>query len=71
MSSFPIFKGKPKAIYFQAIADKIKSKSADGKASLLSLASRVQLVMSVIHSMLVYSISIYSWPISLLKDVER
>jgi hypothetical protein len=67
----PIFKGKPKAIYFQPIADKIKSKLAAWKASLLSIAGRVQLVKSVIHSMLIYSISIYSWPISLLKEVER
>jgi hypothetical protein len=31
----------------------------------------VQLVRSVIQSMLTYSISIYSWPSSLLKDLEK
>jgi hypothetical protein len=67
----PIFKGKPKSIYLQPIADKIKSKLAAWKASLLSIAGRVQLVKSVIHSMLIHSISIYSWPTSLLKDLER
>jgi hypothetical protein len=67
----PIFKGKPKSIYLQPIADKIKSKLAAWKASLLSIAGRVQLVKSVIQSMLIYSITIYSWPISLLKDLER
>jgi hypothetical protein len=41
------------------------------KASLLSIAGRVQLVRSVVQSMLIYSISIYSWPESLLKDIEK
>jgi hypothetical protein len=67
----PIFKGKPKVSYLQPVADKIKAKLASWKASLLSIAGRVQLVKSVIQSMLVYSISIYSWPMSLLKDLER
>ncbi|XP_058783502.1 uncharacterized protein LOC131658194 [Vicia villosa] len=66
----PIFKGRPKAIYFQPLADKIKAKLAAWKASLLSIAGRVQLVMSVIQSMTVYSIMVYSWPISLIKIIE-
>ncbi|MCI18878.1 RNA-directed DNA polymerase (Reverse transcriptase), partial [Trifolium medium] len=40
----PIFKGKPKAIHLMPIADRIKSKLAAWKASLLSIAGRVQLV---------------------------
>jgi hypothetical protein len=67
----PIFKGKPRVAYLQPVADKIKAKLASWKASLLSIAGRVQLVKSVIQGMLVYSISIYSWPISLLKGLER
>jgi hypothetical protein len=66
----PIFKGKPKARYFYSIADKIKAKLSAWKASLLSIAGRVQLVKSVIQSMLIYSVSIYSWPVSLLKSIE-
>ncbi|CAJ2672049.1 unnamed protein product [Trifolium pratense] len=50
----PIFKGKPKASYLQPIADKIKLKLSAWKASLLSIAGRVQLVRSVIQSMLTY-----------------
>ncbi|MCH88157.1 RNA-directed DNA polymerase (Reverse transcriptase), partial [Trifolium medium] len=38
----PIFKGKPKAIYFQPLVDKIKTKLASWKASLLSYAGRVE-----------------------------
>jgi mannosylglycoprotein endo-beta-mannosidase len=67
----PIFKGKPKASHLQSIADKIKLKLSAWKASLLSIAGRVQLIKSVIQSMLTYSISLYSWPISLLKDLEK
>jgi hypothetical protein len=41
------------------------------KASLLTMAGRVQLVKAVIQSMMIYSITLYSWPISLIKEVER
>ena len=67
----PIFKGKPKEIHLQPIADKIKLKLSTWKASLLSMAGRVQLVKSVIQVMLIHTISIYSWPVSLLNDLEK
>jgi len=67
----PIFRGKLKAIYLSPIAYKIKSKLAAWKASLLSIARRVQLVKSVIQGMLIHSISVYSWPKSLLNDLEK
>ncbi|PNY03176.1 ribonuclease H [Trifolium pratense] len=67
----PIFKGRPRVAYLQPVADKIKAKLAAWKASLLSIAGRIQLVKSVIQSMLIYSISIYAWPVSLLRDLER
>jgi len=67
----PIFKGKPKVSHLQPVADKIKAKLSAWKASLLSMAGRVQLVRSIIQSMLIYSISIYSWPMSLIKEVEK
>lgn len=67
----PIFKGKPKTCHLQPIADRIKLKLSKWKAGLLSMAGRVQLVQSVIQSMLIYSISIYAWLTSLLKDLEK
>jgi ribonuclease HI len=67
----PIFRGKPKAVYFQPIVDKVKLKLASWKASLLTYAGRIQLVKSVIQSMLIYSITTYSWPVSLIKELER
>jgi hypothetical protein len=67
----PIFKGKPKKCHLQPLADKVKSKLSAWKASFLSMAGRMQLIKSVIHGMLMHSISVYSWPSSLIKDIER
>lgn len=67
----PIFKGKPKTVHFQSLVDRIKLKLSAWKASLLSIAGRVQLVKSVIQSMLLHCISIYSFPVKLIKDIER
>jgi hypothetical protein len=57
----PIFKGRPKTIPLQPIADKIKQKLSAWKAYLLSIAGRVQLVQEVIHNMITYCIYLYSW----------
>ena len=67
----PIFKGKPKAAHFQFIVDRITIKLTAWKASLLSIVGRAQLVKSVIHGMLLHTILIYSWPSSLIKEIER
>ena len=67
----PIFKGKPKACYLQPITDKVKSKLSALKTSLLSIAGRVQLVKSVVTSMLTHTFAIHFWLVSLLRDMER
>jgi ribonuclease HI len=67
----PIFKGKPKKCHLQPIADKIKAKLSSWKAYFLSMAGRMQLIKSVIQGMMMYSISVYSWPSSLIKDLEK
>jgi hypothetical protein len=51
--------------------DKIKIKLASWKVFLLSYVGRCQLIKSVVQSMLIYSISIYSWPESLIKELEK
>nr|ABN09154.1 RNA-directed DNA polymerase (Reverse transcriptase) [Medicago truncatula] len=66
----PIFKGKPKARFLQPIVDKIKTKLSNWKASILSIAGRVQLIKSVAQSMLIHTITIYDWPSFLLKELE-
>ncbi|XP_058742332.1 uncharacterized protein LOC131614798 [Vicia villosa] len=67
----PIFKGKPRAAFLQPLADKIITKLSSWKGSLLSFAGRVELVKSTIQGMLTHSMSIYSWPISLIRRIEK
>lgn len=55
----PIFKGKPKGIYFQFIVDGIKVKIATWKGTMLTIMGRVQLIKSNIHGMLVYCFHVY------------
>jgi hypothetical protein len=57
----PIFKGRLKVAYFQPIADKVRNKMSAWKASLLSMAGRIQLIKSVITSMLIWSGDIAKW----------
>lgn len=54
----PIFKGRPKTIHFQPMVDKIKINLAAWKASLLTFASRLKLLKSVVYKMLIHSITI-------------
>ncbi|XP_019447270.1 PREDICTED: uncharacterized protein LOC109350495 [Lupinus angustifolius] len=67
----PIFLGKPRRIHLQRIADKITNKLATWKGMLLSIMGRIELVRSVIQSMLLYSFKIYAWPTSLLKHIDN
>ncbi|XP_019438960.1 PREDICTED: uncharacterized protein LOC109344661 [Lupinus angustifolius] len=67
----PIFLGKPRRIHLQRIVDKIINKLATWKGVLLSIRGRIELVRSVIQSMLLYSFNIYAWPSSLLKHIEN
>jgi len=67
----PIFKGNPKKIKFQPMDDKVKLKLAEWKAYLLSIPGKVQLVKSMIQSMLIQTINVYSWAVSLLREIER
>lgn len=55
---------------FQFIADRIRIKLVAWKAILFSIAGRVQLVKSVIQSMLVHCISIHNWPASIIKIMK-
>ncbi|KAI5384612.1 hypothetical protein KIW84_071568 [Lathyrus oleraceus] len=67
----PIFRGKPKSKHLSPIVDSIKNQLSAWKTSLISIAGRVQLVKSVIQSLLLYSILIYSSHIGHLKQVEK
>ncbi|CAL0306454.1 unnamed protein product [Lupinus luteus] len=66
----PLFKGRPKKLYLQPIADRILRKLASWKGSSLSIMGRVELVKSIIQSMLLYSFHIYKWPKQLLRSLD-
>lgn len=63
----PIFQGKPTKALLQPIIDKLISRLATWKGSLLSLMGRVQLVKTVITGMLLHSFLVYAWPTRLQK----
>lgn len=66
----PIFKCKPQASFLLPIADIILLKLASWKGSLLSFVGRVELVKFLIQSMLFHSMTVYAWPVSLLRYIE-
>ncbi|KAF1892117.1 hypothetical protein Lal_00036473 [Lupinus albus] len=66
----PLFKGKPGRIHLQPIVDRIIAKLATWKGLSLSIMGMVELVKSVIHSMLAFSFHIYAWPASLIKILD-
>lgn len=66
-----MFKGKPKACHFQFLVDRIKSKLSALSASLLSMSGILILVKTVIHSLLIHYLLVYSWLSYLLKYIER
>ncbi|KAI5415123.1 hypothetical protein KIW84_040542 [Lathyrus oleraceus] len=53
------------------MVDKIKIKQAAWKVSLLNFAGRLQLLKSVVYGMLINSITIYAWPLSLIKELNK
>ncbi|XP_019459917.1 PREDICTED: uncharacterized protein LOC109359677 [Lupinus angustifolius] len=67
----PLFKGKPRRIHLQPIADRIVNKLTKWKGSFLSIMGRVELVKTIIHSMMLYSFQVYTWPAQLLKHMDN
>ncbi|XP_057803256.1 uncharacterized protein LOC131018559 [Salvia miltiorrhiza] len=66
-----IFAGAIKAIYLRAIHDRILLKFARWKGMHLSMARRICLVKSVIHSSITHSMMVYHWPKTLLKELDH
>lgn len=67
----PIFKGRPRSKFLQPLADKVILKLASWKGYLLCFAWRVELVKSSIQSMLIHSMSVYVWHVSLLRHIKK
>ncbi|XP_058757090.1 uncharacterized protein LOC131630322 [Vicia villosa] len=57
------------AKYLLPNADKIILKFASWKSALLYFAGRVELVKSLIQSMVIHSMSIYDWPVSYMSVI--
>lgn len=56
----PIFRGKPRRIYCQGIANKVVNKLASWKGGLLSIMGRVKFVQSIIHGIVLYTFQAYA-----------
>ncbi|KAL6146659.1 hypothetical protein ACLB2K_057337 [Fragaria x ananassa] len=67
----PIFVGRPKRIFFQVLADRIRNVMSNWRGKSLSMAGRVTLVNSVVVSMLSHSFMIYAWPKTVLQQVRN
>lgn len=67
----PLFIGKPRRVHLQPIADTILNKLTTWKGACLSIMGRVELVKSIIQSMLVYTFHIYKWPSQLLNLIDK
>lgn len=66
-----LFKGKPRRIHLQGIADSILPKFDRWRAKHLFMAGRVCLVNSVISASFIHSFMVYKWPSSLIKFMEK
>ncbi|XP_042483246.1 uncharacterized protein LOC122063610 [Macadamia integrifolia] len=66
-----IFKGAVKKDRMLPLMDKIKPRLQGWQGKLLSMAGRAELIWSVISGMPIHNFSIYWWPESVIKTVER
>ncbi|XP_042521331.1 uncharacterized protein LOC122094799 [Macadamia integrifolia] len=66
-----IFQSRVKREPLFPVMDKIKAKLAGWKGKLLSMAGRVELVKSVISGMPLHNFSIYWWPATMIKCLEK
>lgn len=67
----PIFKGRPKSIHFESIVDKTRIQLASWKAIVVSMTRSGLSIKNVIQGMVMHTIMVYSWPNSLLKDIQK
>ncbi|KAF6150994.1 hypothetical protein GIB67_016472 [Kingdonia uniflora] len=67
----PLVQGRVTWTLLRLLVDKIKRRASGWAGSMLSLQGRVVLVRSVLSSISIYSMGIYKWPASLIKEGER
>ncbi|KAM2653782.1 hypothetical protein EV2_025374 [Malus domestica] len=67
----PHFRGRPKRVYFQSLADRVRQRMSQWQGLSLSMAGRVALIKSVVISMLSHGFSVYRWPSTVLVQVRN
>ena len=66
----PIFRGKPRRVHLQGLADRAKAKMAGWVGKLIYMAGRVQLIRSVVQPLLLHSFMVYKWPAMLIRQLD-
>ncbi|KAF6143229.1 hypothetical protein GIB67_039012 [Kingdonia uniflora] len=67
----PLIQGRVTKEILRPLVDKIKKRATRWAGSLLSIQGRVVLTKSVLSSISIYSMGIYKWPTSVIKEGER
>ncbi|KAF6169120.1 hypothetical protein GIB67_038617 [Kingdonia uniflora] len=67
----PLVQGRVTWTLLRPLVEKIKRRATGWAGSLLSLQGRAVLVQSVLSSISIYSMGIYKWSASLIKEGER
>ncbi|XP_057766454.1 uncharacterized protein LOC130986892 [Salvia miltiorrhiza] len=66
----PIFAGRASAHHLSGLRDRILSTFSRWKGMQLSMAGRICLVSSVVHSSAIHSMMVYHWPARLLRELD-
>ncbi|KAF6168278.1 hypothetical protein GIB67_014513 [Kingdonia uniflora] len=67
----PLIQGRVTKEILRPLVDKIKKRATGWAGSLLSIQGRAVLIKSVLRSISIYSMSIYKWHTSVIKEGER
>lgn len=66
----PLFKGRPRIVYFQPLLDSIRLKLSNWKNRLLSIGGRLVLIKSVLAAMPIHLMSVLRIPALVLKKIN-
>ncbi|KAF6151441.1 hypothetical protein GIB67_020665 [Kingdonia uniflora] len=67
----PLIQGRMTKEILQPLVDKIKKRATGWAGSLLSIQGRALLIKSVLSGISIYSMGIYKWTTSMIKEGER
>ncbi|KAF6157138.1 hypothetical protein GIB67_041599 [Kingdonia uniflora] len=67
----PLVQGRVTQMLLRPLVDKIKRRAIGWAGSMLFIQGRAVLIQSVLSSISIYSMGIYKWPASVIKEGER